>query len=207
MATGRQQAVRYHARSRTRGFRDVRHGLSRNRLISLATTAPGNYFSPAALRQAPITLHTRVKITGVTPTGALFHFGTAAHGIACWIDGGSLFAIAGSVAAPAADGVLAEATFEPVVGNVFDVDVACNPGTGVLGVFLDGVLVREQSADPSLLLSAWAAAGGVGEWNRALSAAPAMVTEAGAPTQFSLVLPLSLYHRQRPRHLITERTS
>lgn len=203
----REQALRFFRRERTRGFRDLGKQLFRSQRILLPDGASiGNGYD-AATRGAPVTVQTRIRVTDTSPSGLIVGIGGAGHGLFVWVDGGVVGAAAGNLTTDSDAGTRAEAPFEAVAGNVLDVVVACVPGTGVLAIWLDGVLMdRAQSVDPAIESSLWADDTDAGVFGAEYSdGTPDVVGSIAAPADFEVVQPLSVFLRQAPRHLITAR--
>jgi hypothetical protein len=197
--TGLNQALRFHSRERRRShvglpglFRTHFEGIPTSPL--LATQYP--------TRNVPITFRTVIRITGAAPAGLIFEIGDATTAIAAWIDDTDVSLRAGDV--PAADRALA--TFDNGVSlpDTLELDLvfSVRPGDGRVRIWGNGQEIARDVASGGAFPNGWAASSNGAFAAAAVGALPADVAQTGAPSNFDVIEPLSVFVGQVPRHFI-----
>lgn len=196
---GVEQAVYFHSRERRKSLAGVPE-LARTRLYPIPT-------SPVLATEFPdrdllFAFWTAVRITGATPAGLIFELGDATTAIAAWIDGGDISFRAGD--ALAADRALATFTQGPPLPNGLELDLvfAVRPGDGRVRIWGNGTEIARDTAANGQLPNGFAAASNGAFAAAAVGALPADVTQTGAPSDFDVIQPLSVFRGQVPRHFI-----
>lgn len=203
----REQVGYYHARSRSRSFRDPAKGLSRtHRFVGAAAMAVTPIDTDAVFpsRTTSITFVTEIEITGAAEAGIVFEFGDSTTGIKLAISAGSIFVAAGDVAdvldvSAGADGSVALAALGSIGARV-QLTVAVNPGTGQVRVWADDNVVIRANA-PQQMFNGWAAIeDGAFAAAQVTSSTQRGQAINGAPTNFDVVRPLDVFQGQLPRN-------
>lgn len=203
------QARLFHARERTRSFRDITKGMFRKIAVPVDYLTFENPFA-AGDEARPVTVHTRIRINGATPTGFLFGIGDGDRSFCCWLDGaGKIHAGAGdlgtSLPTVSNDGAHVEQSVSGVDGNLLDVVVACSPGSGVIGMWIDGKLSRAVSVSSRLRGGLWALDPTQIYVMNEMNSPPTMCSGIGVPSNFVAVAPVSFFTRQTPQHFLAKR--
>lgn len=202
----REQAGYYHARNRSRSFRDVTKGLFKTHDFGVANTdIDTDVVFPDRTR--PITFHTQLGISDTLPEGMICEFGGATTGFAMsYAFTGILWAV-GDGTASSNTGADGEILFTDVPafisdGALVDLTVAILPGKGEIRIWVNGAMkVRAQAAagnfgDPS----EWTGTG-----NGSVGSAQADATtqrrsfDVTTPNGFALVKPFKVFMGQIPR--------
>lgn len=201
MGVRQSQAQLYHARERRSslaGFPD----LFRTHLYGVPTASIGATAFP--VRTGPVTFATSIRITtGASAAGLIFEFGNATTAVAAWLAASGVLTFrAGDAGAP--DRTFAQydngGDFDD--GQKLDLVFAAIPGDGRSRMWLNGLEVARDTATNGQLDNGWAAASAGAFAAAASGALPADVTEAGAPSDFAAIRPLSVYVGQVPRHFV-----
>lgn len=194
---GLGQALLFHSRQRRKSLAGVVQ-LRRDSQIFGATM-------DAAIPQAllsdslasPITFQTAIRITGANPTGIVFHYGTSAGSITLWLNGSEINFRAGDTTPQV---ITFDNTVDLPVDLEMDLVASVIPGERRMRVWGNGTeLVRKApgATMPNIAVAA------DGDFARAVSGtAPGDVTQTGAPTNFDVIEPLSVYKRQFPQHMV-----
>jgi hypothetical protein len=153
-------------------------------------------------RDVPITFWTAIRITDAAPAGLIFEVGDGATALAAWVDGNELIVRAGN--ALAADRALAvfDNTVDLPLGVKLDLVFAVRPGDGRVRVWGNGKEIARDTAANGQLPLGWASASDGAFAAAATGALPADVTQTGAPSNFDVILPLSVYVGSVPRHFV-----
>jgi hypothetical protein len=155
-------------------------------------------------RTSPVTFKTSIRITtGASAAGLIFEFGNATTAVAAWL------AAAGVLTLRAGDAGAADRTFSQFDnggafedGQKLDLIFAVIPGDGRSRIWMNGLDVARDTATNGQLDNGWAASSAGAFAAAAVGALPADVTETGAPTDFDVIQPLSVYVGQVPRHFV-----
>lgn len=194
-----EQAVYFHSRERRRSLAGVPE-MFRTRFYGIPTTPVLATEFPT--RDVLFTFWTAIRVTGATPTGLIFELGDATTAVAAWIDDNEVNFRAGDAAAD--DRGLAQ--FDNLVSlpNTLELDLvfAVRPGDGRVRIWANGNEVARGVATNGQLSNGWAASSNGAFAAAAVGALPADVTETGAPSDFDVIEPLSVYVGQVPRHFI-----
>lgn len=156
-------------------------------------------------RSAPVTFKTAVRIAdNVDPrAGLIFEFGGNLRMVALWLDNQTLgFRAGGSVAGEFSSVVYDNGEQWPA-GLELDIVAGVRPNSGQIQVWLNGLSIIKSSAASGNFNGEWAGTGDGAFATAAQGALPSDVTQSGAPTNFEVVEPLSVYLRQFPRHMVT----
>lgn len=198
----REQAGYYHARSRSRSFRDPAKGLSRtHRFVGAAmAVTPIDTDGVFPSRAVAVTFVTEIEITGAAEAGIVFEFGDSTTGIKLAISAGSIFIAAGDAVGNAgADGSVALTALGSVGARV-QLTVAVNPGTGQVRVWADGDVVIRANA-VAQMTNGWAAIeDGAFAAAQVTSSTQRGQAINGAPVNFDVVRPLDVFIGQLPRN-------
>lgn len=193
------QAASFHSRRRRRSLAGVPE-LFQTHLFSIPT-------SPILATQFPtrdvlVAFQTTIRITAATPAGLIFEVGDASTAIAAWIDDADVSLRAGDAAA--ADRGLATSTTAGGLPANLELDLVCavRPGDGRVRIYGNGLEIARGVATNGQLPNGWAASSNGAFAAAAVGALPADVTQTGAPTNFEVIRPLSVFVGQVPRHFI-----
>lgn len=197
----RAQAFRYHSRERRRSLAGVPE-LFRTHAYPIPSATIDVAGFPDPSRSRPVTFHTAVEFGAGAHAGLVFELGDDTTAVALYVDGQVLTLRAGDASA----GDFAEASFDNgaafTEGLRLELVAAIDPGTGRARLWAEGVeLARDQAANGALP-NGWAAETDGAFAAAATGALPADVTETGAPANFAVVAPLSVYVGQVPRHFV-----
>ena len=197
--TEQEQALAFAHRARSRSFRDPTKEIFRTHRLGIeeASVDTGAFFPD---RARPITFATAIEITGATPSGFIFEFGSSTTGFSLGIASPTQIGFnVGDVVGSGGDGALATVPGLNAPGNVIHLVAAIHPGLGKAQLFVDGDILIRLNSDP--MPNAWssAAAGSIG------SAPNGTANErsgplGAAPTDFQLVKILDAYQGNIPRH-------
>lgn len=197
--TDLNQALRFHSRERRRSLAGVPE-LFRTLLLPIPTAAiPVGSFP---VRDVLVTFWTAIRITGATPAGLIFEVGDGTTAIAAWLNDTDIQLRAGGSAA--ADRGLA--TFDNTVSlpDTLELDLvfAVRPGDGRVRIWGNGNEIARDTASGGEFPAGWAA-DSLGAFAAAANGAlPADVLQTGAPSDFDVIQPLSVFVGQVPRHFI-----
>lgn len=193
------QAVHFNSRERRRSLAGVPEKFRTHELPIPTSPVLATQF-PA--RDIPITFRTAIRVTAATPVGLIFELGDATTAIAAWLDDTTINIRAGDAAA-ADRGI---ATFTPAGGLtltlMLDLLIAVRPGDGRVRIWGNGTELARGVASNGQLPNGWAASSNGAFAAAAVDALPADVTQTGAPSNFDVIAPLSVYVGQVPRHFI-----
>ncbi len=197
----RLQAVLFHGRERRKSLAGVPEMFRTHFLGDIPTATIDAARFP--VRTTLITFWTSIRIDAVDPTGLVFEFGDSTTGIAGWIDNATVNLRAGDAAA--ADRGLATFTNgsgDLPVGLELDLVFAVRPGDGRVRIWGNGQEIARDTATNGQLTNGWAASSD-GAFAAAVNGTtPADVTQSGAPANFTVIQPLSVYVSQVPRHFV-----
>jgi hypothetical protein len=194
-----EQAVYFHSRERRKSLAGVPE-LHRTRLYPIPT-------SPVLATEFPdrdllFAFWCAIRITDVAPAGLLFELGDATTAIAAWIDDDTVGFRAGDTADDAAVATFVNAPGTLPVGLELDLVFAVRPGDGRVRVWGNGQEIARATAVNGQLPNGFAAASNGAFAAAAVGALPADVTQTGAPSDFEVFQPLSVFRGQVPRHFI-----
>lgn len=195
---GREQAVYFHSRERRRSLAGVPELFRTHRFGIPTSPVPAAAFPYHALL---VTFWTAIRITGGSPAGLLFELGDATTAVAAWIDGSDVSLRAGDTGDDAAVATFTQAGGLPL-GLELDLVFSVRPGDGRVRIWGNGQEIARATAVNGQLPNGWAAASDGAFAAAAVGALPADVTEAGAPSDFAAIEPLSVYVGQVPRHFV-----
>ncbi len=193
------QSVRFHSRERRRSLAGVPE-LFRTLSLAIPTASiPTGSFPD---REAVFTFQTAIRITGGTPVGLIFEFGNATTAIAAWLNDTDIQFRAGGVAA--ADRGLA--TFDNTVSLPLTLEMdlvfAVRPGDGRVRIWANGGEIARDTASGGAFPAGWAADSAGAFAAAASGALPADVLQTGAPSDFDVIQPMSVFAGQVPRHFV-----
>ncbi len=194
-----EQAVYFHSRERRRSLAGVPE-MFRTLQAPIPTT-------PVLATQFPVrttllSFWTAIRITGAAPTGLIFELGDATTAIAAWIDDTDIILRSGDAAADDRGIATFDNTVSLPVGLELDLVYAVRPGDGRVRIWANGLEIARGVATNGQLSNGWAASSNGAFAAAAVGALPADVTETGAPTNFDVIQPLSVYVGQVPRHFV-----
>lgn len=195
-----EQAVYFHSRERRRSLAGVPE-LFRTLLLSDIPTTPVLATS-FPTRDVLVTLWTSIRITGAAPTGLIFELGDAATALAAWIDDTNVILRAGDAAADDRGIATFDNTVSLPIGLELDLVYAIRPGDGRVRIWGNGEEIARGVATNGQLPNGWAASSNGAFAAAAVGALPADVTQTGAPTNFEVIQPLSVFVGQVPRHFV-----
>lgn len=170
-------------------------------------TIPNASF-PLVTRQVWVTFVTAIRIgSGATHRGLIFELGSSTSGVAAWVEDDRIGFTAGNGAVTTVDA--ATGTFVITGGLpdtlVLDLVLAVRPADGKIRVWVNGFEeIRATASGGSLLSGQWADAGD-GSFAAAPNGTVALnvpATSRVAPNGFDVILPLSVYAKQIPKHFI-----
>jgi hypothetical protein len=194
------RAARFHARERRlslAGFAEM----SRTHLFAIPTaTILATQFP---VRTTLIAFRTKIRITSTSaPVGLIFEIGDATTAIAAWIDDTDVSLRSGDAAA--ADRGIATFVNAVRLPNTLELDLtfAVRPGDGRVRIFNGGNELARGVASGGQLPNGWAASSNGAFAAAAVGALPADVTQTGAPSNFDVIEPLTVFVGQVPRHFI-----
>lgn len=194
-----QQAALFVARERTRLLRGFVLDIPRTHMVrgasAMAASIPADSFGS---RNAIATFKTRLKMTAASgQAGLLFAFGDATGAVALWWGSDTItFRAGGATVATDASEVSVTFGFTPPIDWELTVVAMVRPD-GLVGLWLPEYPLITWNSDG--VFSAWAN-NVAGDFAQAASQSlPADVTQTGAPTNFDLVEPLSVYYGSLPR--------
>ena len=201
----REQAVYFHSRERRKSLAGTpelhrTHRIFGDTVMAVAPIAAALF----PVRDTLITFKTAIRITAAAPTGLVFEFGSSSRGVAIWVDNNLLRVRAGS----AATFDRARATFNNTVdfpvGLEMEIVAAVRPGDGRVRLWGNGrELARDTSVNGNFgSPSDWAASSAGSFATAVQGSTPADVDQTGAPTNFEVIEPLSVYVGQIPRHFV-----
>lgn len=199
--TDLNQALRFHSRERRRSLAGVPE-LFRTHQFGIPTTPIAAASFP--VRDTLVTFQTSIRIvTGVTAAGLVFELGDSATAVAAWIDTPGLLSFRAGDAL-AADRGLAAFNNGGAWPDTLELDLvfAVRPGDGRVRIWANGEEIARDTAANGQLPLGWAASSNGSFASAAVGALPADVLETGAPTDFDVIQPLSVYVSQVPRHFI-----
>lgn len=204
-----EQHVYHRSRARVRALRDLTKGMFRTHRfeVGAADTVVINDLFPD--RDLPITFITSFRITGATPAGLIFEFSDSTDGgLVAWVDGTTLgVQVGASEGTPWTDSINVQHTIASDVGAEFDLAVAVLPVHQQLFVWVNGERVDThlRNSGGTFPNGTWAPASGGAFAAIVNGTASAGATQTGAPTDFEVYEPLSIYQGQKPRHFLVDR--
>lgn len=157
----------------------------------MATTIPAGSFKT---RNSITTFKTAIEFSSSAPTGQVFSFGDATGAISMWVDNTSIYFRAGGATADT-DANEVSIGVSPVAGLALTVIGMVRPD-GMVGLWIPELQTRSWHDTGSF--TAWAN-DIVGDFAQAATGMPADVVEAGAPTNFAMTEPLSVFYGSMPR--------
>jgi len=199
-----EQAASYHARERTRSFRNPAIDLDKSRsFISGAGTidVPAE-ITDHGLQGLPATFETEIQITGLAASGLVFEFGDAVTGIKVCLDSDTFSIVAGDAAGNAGVDISDIAIGKlGLIGSILHLVIAVNPGKRQLRFWIDGKL-RGRADSVAAMTNGWT---GTGDGSVGEAAEGAMVSRGTpdittAPSDFT-VSPLNVYWKQLPKQM------
>lgn len=199
-----EQVAYFYSRSRTRSFRDPAKGLYRTHVIDGGAAIPVATIDTDVLfpiRDRQITLVTEIE-TGVTPTalGIVWEFGSSVQGAKLAINDDTIFLAGGNAAGDeGVDGSIVVPALQED-NACFLLTVAITPGAGEMRLFIDATLVLRLNGVDPFTNDEWADTedGSLGS-AEATSSTQRGQTLNGAPVDFTLIRPLSVFQGQIPR--------
>lgn len=194
-----EQAVFFHSRERRLSLLGVPE-MSRTLLQPIPTTPVLAASFPD--RDVLVTFWTSIRITGALPVGLIFELGDATTAIAAWVNDTTINLRAGD--SLAADRGLATFTQAGGLPDTLELDLvfAVRPGDGRVRIWGNGLEIARDTAANGQLPNGWAASSNGAFAAAAVGALPADVTQTGAPSDFDVIQPLSVFMGQVPRHFI-----
>lgn len=199
--TDLNQALRFHSRERRRSLAGIPE-LFKTHFFGIPTATLAAASFPT--RDTLVTFQTSIRIvTGVTAAGLIFEIGDAATAIAAWVDTPGLLSFRAGDAL-AADRGLATFNNGGAWPDTMELDLvfAVRPGDGRVRIWGNGEDIARDTAANGQLPLGWAASSDGAFAAAATGALPADVLETGAPVDFEVIQPLSVYIGQVPRHFI-----
>lgn len=201
--------VRLHARERRRSLAGLPELYRTHRFFDEAGSAMavGTITTAAsfASRAGPITFKTAIRINpnGGEHRGIVFEIGGTSNGIALWVGDHTIGFHAGASGTVNGATALFDNVAELPPGLEMELVVSAIPGNGKVRMWGNGrELARSQASGLIFNPMVWS---GSGNGSFATVLKDNMVTDvpvesAVAPTGFSVIEPLSVYQKQRPRH-------
>ena len=196
------QAALFHARERRKSLAGIPDLFRTHQIVGSGAMAVANIDEAQfASKSTPITFKTAIRITAAASVaGLLFELGDSTAGAGLWLGSQTLGFHAG--AAGTVNG--ATALFDNGAawpdGLELDIVAAIRPGDGRVIIWGNGEeLARSTASGGSFTSNLWAS-----DSNGSFAAAvqgttPADVLQTGAPTNFDVIEPLSVYLGSVPR--------
>tara|TARA_R110000822_G_scaffold120633_1_gene254115 strand:- start:10611 stop:11255 length:645 start_codon:yes stop_codon:yes gene_type:complete len=202
--TDLNQALRFHARERRRSLAGVpemsrTHRIFGTTVMEVATINTTSLF-PA--RDTPITFKTAIRITAAVPTGLVFELGDSTTGCAIWIDatGDEIHFHAGAAGTVNGATAVFDNTIDLPDGLELELVAAVRPGDGRIRLWGNGQEIARAEASGGSFTDDWA---GVGDGSFAAAVSGTTIAAVtGAPANFEVIEPLSVYVGQVPRHFV-----
>lgn len=206
--TSQIQAVLFHSRERRRSLAGIPELFRTHRFVGATDMPVANIAAasfPSAARTAEITFKTAIRVDDntTTRTGLIFEFGDDTTGLAIWIEDQKISIRAGGLTTNGVlgsfnNGVQWPATLE------LDIVAAVRPGLGAVALWLNGKeVIKAQNAAKLLTNLEWAATS-AGSFAAAVQGTtPSDVAQTGAPANFEVIEPMSVFVGQRPRQFTT----
>lgn len=203
---GREQAVRFYNRERRRSLAGIPR-LFRTLQLRGATDIPVANIATATFptRDSEITFKTAIRIADNTDprTGLIFEFGSSAAGLAIWIENDAIGFRAGGTGDDGVAGTFDNVAQWPATLEL-EIVAAVRPGLGLVALWLNGEeVIKAQSVNETFTNGEWAASSAGSFAAAAQGTIPADVVQSGAPTNFEVIEPMSVYVGQRPRQFLT----
>lgn len=157
------------------------------------------------VRNSPITFSTAIRFatSGLAPAGLVFEFGGNLRMTAIWIEKNGIgFRSGGAAVGEFASEVFDNGTQWPA-GLELEIVGAIRPGTGQIGLWLNGERVIDTAAASGNFNGEWCGTGDGAFASAAVGNLPVDVTQSGAPANFAVIEPLSVYTRQVPRQFVS----
>lgn len=193
--TDQGQAALFNARERTRLFRGHELDIPQTHRIvgttAIATTIPAGSFRG---RDAIATFRVRIRIDASTPAGQIFSFGDATGAISLFVTNTDvIFRAGGATVNTNANSV--SLAHNAAVGAELNIIAMVRPD-GLVGLWIPefGRITWQDTG----AFSVWAN-DVVGDFGQAATAMPADVTQTGAPLNFTIIGPLSVFYGSFPR--------
>ncbi len=159
---------------------------------------------PAAafpVRDTAATFRTVIRITGGAPAGLIFELGDSVTAIAAWVDGSEISFRAGSLTTFRAVATVVIGVALPDTRE-FVLEFSALPGSGEVRMWDGGKELARDTAVSGQFPDGWAASSDGSFASAAVGPLPADVTQTGAPSQFEVIEPLSIFVGQAPRQFI-----
>ena len=202
----REQAVYFHSRERRKSLAGIPELHRTHRIFGGTEMAIANIATAVVfpVRNTLITFKTAIRITAADPTGLVFELGSSSRAIAVWVDNNLLRARAGSAATFDSARATFNNTVDLPIGLEMEIIVAVRPGDGRIRLWGNGTeLDRDTSVNGDFGTPSNWAAGSAGSFAAAVQGTTtADVSQTGAPTNFEVIEPLSVYMGQVPRHFV-----
>jgi len=203
--TAQLQAVHFAARERRRSLAGIPKLHRTHRFVGASAMAvpsidPSVVF--AGMELAPMTFKTAIRITGGSPAGCIFEFSSTPRGVALAVLDRFIAVVGGGLTTEQALAVFDNGMTLPT-GLELEMVAAIDPGTGRSRLWANGQEIARATASGGDFGVGWGAAG-LGSFAAAANGTihNAVATSAGAPTDFDVIEPLSVYARQMPRQFV-----
>lgn len=195
----REQAIYFHSRERRRSLAGVPELFRTHRFGDIPTASlPAAAFTQ---RDRLVTFWTSIRVTGATPQGLIFELGDATTAVAAWITDTTINLRAGDAGDDASLATYSQGGGLPDTLEL-DLVFAVRPGDGRTRIWGNGREIARQQAVNGQLPNGWAAGSDGAFAAAAQGALPADVTQTGAPSDFAVIQPLSVYVGQVPRQFV-----
>ena len=197
-----EQAVLFHARERRKSLAGVpemfrTHQIFGGTVMTVASIATATF----PVRTGEVTFKTAIRFSDNTSTrtGLIFEFGSSTAGVAIWIEDQQIGFRAGGLGDNGALATFANGAQWPA-GLELDIVASVRPGLGIIEIWLNGQTVLKAQSDA---FTQWAASS-EGSFAAAVQGTtPSDVVQTGAPSNFAVIEPLSVYIGQRPRQMVS----
>lgn len=193
--TEQEQAALFASRERTRMHRGFELDIPRTHMIHgsgvMASVIPAASFRT---RDSIATFKAAIRFTDTTPSGIIFSFGDATSAIALWVDNTNIYFRAGGATIDT-NGNVASLPISPLAGSELTVIAMVRPD-GMVGLWIPEL--RKRTWSNTGAFTAWAS-DVEGDFAQAAGAMPADVVSTGAPVNFDVIIPLSVYYGSFPR--------
>ncbi len=206
--TAAEQVEFDNARDRRRSLLGVVDLFRTLQVPGIPTASIPNASFPLLTRQVWVTFATSIRIgSGATHRGLIFEIGSSTSGVAAWVEDDRIGFTAGSGAVTTVDAATGTFVIAGGLPDTMELDLvfAVRPADGRIRVWGNGFeLIRATASGGSLLSGQWADAGD-GSFAAAPNGTVALnvpATSRVVPNGFDVVLPLSVYAKQIPRHFI-----
>lgn len=201
-----QQAAYFHARERRRSLAGIPELFRTHRFQGVSVMAVANISTDVfPIRDSEVTFKTAIRIADNTTgrAGLIFEFGATASGVAIWLEDQIIGFRAGGTGDDGVAGTFDNGAQWPATLEL-DIVAAIRPGLGLVALWANGQeIIKAQSVNSSFTSGEWAASS-AGSFAAAVQGTtPADVAETGAPTNFEVIEPMSVFLGSRPRQFIT----